>query len=255
MSVIVTREFGQIIDQIDWSKLPTPDKLRISSYRRSTKVNASGIKNCSRQWYYKLSDEYEPLKREVRKPEWDLAAAYGNAIHDMIQEALIDYDLIQQTETSIPDRGNFISGRKDGELVGRKGLLEIKTVSGAHWTKVPNSDKFLSWQDQIQVYLEELDLPEALLIVVRRDPIVDRKTETVRKSLCKEFIIKRDRSEGRRLIEKARLIRDAVELDIVPDAEPGDGCFFCSYKHLCQIQDVKESVGRNMLAERLSTLF
>jgi CRISPR/Cas system-associated exonuclease Cas4 (RecB family) len=253
--VELVREFGPIIDQIDWSLLPEPEKLRVSSYRPSTKVYASGIKDCSRQWYYKLSKETEPHYRMVTKPEWNLAAAYGNAIHDMIQQELENYDLIKNAELPLPDLDHYISARRDGELTTRKGLLEIKTVNAAAWTKVPHSDKFLGWQDQIQVYLQELDLPEALLIVVRRDPIVERKTATIRKSLCKEFIIKRDRVEGQRLINKALKIREAVEEQIVPDAEPGDGCFFCAYQHLCELQDVKDSLGKNNMSERAAFLF
>ncbi len=250
----LVREFGPIIDQLDWSKLPEADKLRVSAYRPSTKVYASGIKDCSRQWYFKLTRETEPYHRLVTKAEWSLAAAYGNAIHDMIQEELANYDLVKEAETNLPDRDHFISGRVDGKLTTRKCLLEIKTVSGAHWSKFPHGDKFAGYQDQIQVYLEELDLPEALLVVVRRDPIVARKTATVRKSLCKEYLIKRDRAEGQRLIKKALAIREAVEDQIVPQAEPSDSCYFCSYQHLCQLADIKDSLTRNVMLDRKEVL-
>jgi CRISPR/Cas system-associated exonuclease Cas4 (RecB family) len=250
----LTREFGHLIDQIEFD-IPA-DILKAHPPKSYTprKVSASGIKDCSRQWFYKLSKDTQRFAREKRQESWDRAAAEGTLIHDQIQRTLIDYGVVDSTEAYLPRNDHFTSGRIDGRLTGRKCLLEIKTVGARAWAEIPDHDKFAGYQDQIQLYLEELDLPQALLICVRREPIIakpkpeDRKR--LRQSLCKEFVIERDRERGRYLIAKAMGIREAIDRKVVPAAEPSDSCFFCAFQHLCRLQDLTDEIqGEETTAE------
>jgi CRISPR/Cas system-associated exonuclease Cas4 (RecB family) len=233
---MLTRNLGPLIDQIEFD-IPEKHKLAQRADRKPRYINASKIKDCSRQLFYSLTGWYEQ-SQDVSKPAWRDTAAMGTIIHDQIQKALIEYGVITATETYVP-RIEGISGRIDGILTATPCLLEIKTMGAPAWRTLPDNEKFDSYQDQIQIYLEMLDLPEALLVCVRREPIIEGKKFT--KSLCKEFVIKRDRQRGQELLAKARMINDAVTNNIVPKAEPGDSCMFCPFQVLCELHDIEES--------------
>lgn len=233
---ILTCKLGPLIDLIEFD-IPPLSGLSSGTSRPPKYISASRIKACSRQWFYALTQNNVAV--DVMKEEWKTTAAYGILIHDQIQRALLEYEVIENTETWIP-RVEGIAGRIDGRLKEGGALLEIKTMSANHWRTLPYNDKFDSYQDQIQTYLEILDLPEALLVCVRREPIIEGKK--ARKSLCKEYIIKRDRNHGQALIAKAILINEAIDRNIVPPAEPSDDCAFCPFQQLCQLHDIEQSI-------------
>lgn len=236
--MIITSKFGPIIDQIEFD-IPDNITIPIEEERRSKYISASKIRACNRQWYYMLSHWYEKKEAGTMKPEWRLTAIHGNLIHDQIQKTLVEYDLLDATETYIPKEDGIV-GRIDGRLTEQPMLLEIKTMSYAYWSNLPNNAKFESFQDQIQIYLERLNLPSALLVCVRRDPIIQKKK--FRTSLCKEFIIPRDRQRGQELLAKAKGIYDYIERDEIPIAEPGPDCRFCSFQSLCHYHDVMATI-------------
>jgi CRISPR/Cas system-associated exonuclease Cas4 (RecB family) len=227
------------IDQIEFA-IPPEDQLPPAKNYTPRRVSASGIARCSREWYYTLDAASHVLGEPVRKREWDIAAAHGTIIHDQIQRALIEYGLVKAPEAYLPNRGLFLGGRTDGELTAEPALLEIKSVNEKSWRQFPDSDKFRHYQDQIQIYLHVLDLPKALLVCVRREPILAGTAR--RKSLCKEFWIPRDRRRGEELAEKTRWIEKHLTNGVVPPAEPGDGCFFCAYQRICAAQDIEDSL-------------
>jgi hypothetical protein len=239
------RELGPIIDALEFDIPENILKTHAPKNYAPRRVSASKIKECGRQLYFSLNPETYPLAREETKEEWQVAAAQGTYLHDFLQRALMDYDLIKRPEAYLPKNDHFTSGRIDGELAARRALLEIKTVNDRAWSKMPDDPKFAGYIDQIQLYLEELDLPEALLICVRRDTIVEKPRpedrRKLRQSLCKEFRVLRDRDHGQALIDKALGIKEALDRRIIPAAEPGN-CRFCAWKHVCDLVDLDEAI-------------
>lgn len=232
----LTRVLGPLIDQIEFD-IPPEFSVQDGNDRKPKYISASRIKDCSRQLYLSLTQHETGIS--VMKPEWRIAAAQGTLIHDQIQAALLEYGVIHQPESYIP-RVAGIAGRIDGVLTDSPTLLEIKTMGSSHWTTLPNNDKFDSYQDQIQIYLEILNLPQALLVCVRREPIIN-KTK-IRKSLCKEYVIQRDYTRGRELLDKALRIHDNITNGIVPAAEPGEGCMFCPFQLQCELIDIEATM-------------
>jgi hypothetical protein len=171
------------------SKRGTPMKPR---------VQASKLKECGRQQWFKMSGF--PKTEQVGKdsPHWCISALVGEELHFMVETALKFLGLARRAEFRVYSADNTLGGIVDVELEGHPVILDIKSVGpddfkeGAWGSKVPG------YMAQISVYGRLTDNTRGIILLADRgsgkfldlefdidpgyaDELLGRATELVRK--------------------------------------------------------------------------
>ncbi len=235
-------------------------KLASTNQRQSRNFSASGYVDCARMQSYGLLGYAKTNEETV--PEYKRVAAYGDAIHGVLQDRLLaagmvvmmpNFDYAQESREKAREAGTLspalemplnewtlspakyeeirryrIGGRIDGLLVGKKGplLLEIKTIDGKYFE--PNYrqyylDKLYHFEAQAQMYLHFLELEQALILVTNRG-----------NAKLDEYLVTYNPLFLGPELERLEKAVWQVAMAQLPEPEPNRGpCRFCAWRDLC----------------------
>ena len=142
---------------IDALKLATK-RAKMDGQPRAMRVRASEAKNCARATAMDLMGfEKTPVGEE--SPWWNLAAVYGDAVHEEVEIALSFLGLVARSEFYLRSKGDEIGGMADIELNGEafgpgvpNAILDIKSVGTDEYKKSWHGDKVPGYIKQISAY-------------------------------------------------------------------------------------------------------
>ncbi len=251
------------------------DAFEIELEKRNTRVpktfHASSYVNCVRQQAYGLLG-YTPDEGKTVNPGWKRDAAFGESLHGVIQQRLIDSEMVIQlpnfdyeaatrflarlagklspavevplnewvlTPERLEELKRYrLGGRVDGILKGtdKPLVLEIKTVAGKYFS--PNYhkyylDKLYHFESQCQIYLHFLELERAVILVINRD-----------NSSFDEYMVTYDSLFVSRELERLEGSAGQVMRMQLPEPEPSRGpCNFCDWRKQCPASETEKNNG------------
>lgn len=188
--------------------------------------HASSILACGRQQVYGLLGYAPDTSR--RRAEWIRDAWVGNYLHDLTLDALRAQGVLLEREFNLPENPYRIGGRVDGvvDLGWGPAVLEIKSLAEKYFRALPSHEKALNFRAQVQLYMHFLRLPTALVLAISRDS-----------QKHAEWRVKYDADYACDLLLRTGQLKRCLDENIIPAAEPGDGCFFCGYRETCELEE------------------
>ncbi len=133
-------------------------RAKMDGQPRAMRVRASELKNCARATAMDLMG-FERNDIGTDSPHWNLAAVYGETVHEEVEVALSFLGLVKKSEFYLRSAGDEIGGMADILLNGTAfgeglpdAILDIKSVGTDEYKKSWHGDKVPGYMKQIAAY-------------------------------------------------------------------------------------------------------
>lgn len=235
--------------KIEQKRLRLGDALKLARKRaamdgkaRTARVRASELKNCARATVMDIIG-FEKQQVGEESPWWNLAAVYGDSIHEEIELALTFLGLVKRSEFYLRSEGDALGGMADIELNGEAfgglpdAILDIKSIGTDEFKKSWYGDKVDGYIKQISAYARIAGRTMGVIL------LADRGTGRFEDA---EFEV--DPAYGDKMIKRAAIMVSKAEAKLLPKPEAWDRghkleCLkFCPFAALCARQREDSSV-------------
>lgn len=210
---------------------------------RTARVRASELKNCARATAMDIMG-FQRADVGSDSPHWNLAAVYGETVHEEVEVALLFLGLVKRSEFYLRSAGDEIGGMADILLDGSAfgeglpdAILDIKSVGTDEFKKSWHGDKVRGYMQQISAYARINGNSVGVILLADRG---SGKFED-----C-EFVV--EPAHGDAMIKRAAIIIRFAEAKRLPKPEALDRghkleCFmFCPFADICRRQQEDGSV-------------
>jgi len=222
-------------------------RAKMNGTPRALRVRASELKNCARATAMDLMG-FERQDIGVDSPHWNLAAVYGETVHEEVELALSFLGLVKKSEFYLRSAGDEIGGMADillngaafvvaGEEPLPDAILDIKSVGTDEFKKSWHGDKVRGYMQQISAYARINGNSVGVILLADRG---SGKFED-----C-EFVV--EPAHGDAMIKRAAIIIRKAQAKQLPKPEALDRghkleCLkFCPFANICRRQQEDGSV-------------
>ena len=178
-------------------------------------VHVGEASGCVRKaWYNRMMGD-----RELRHlaPSKRVILGLGLSTHLVVEEILRELGYATEKQIIVETSGVKIAGTPDA--VNGEHVIEIKTVS-----RTPDQP-YPQHLMQLNAYLAMTGLPTGYLVYInKRDGAIRVFQHTFSEKLW------------RRLVDRAKTLRNAIASKIMPPAERGPWCGFCEWQLQCSLE-------------------
>jgi CRISPR/Cas system-associated exonuclease Cas4 (RecB family) len=179
----------------------------------------SSMSRCCRYLVYDMLGYKKPLK----EPKLLRIMENGNSMHDRYQNWFKEIGVLVENESEIKVPELHVSGRIDSIIklpdIDDYIIVELKSANDGKFNKmVKNNAPHKDYSDQIQLYMELLEMPYGIILVENKN---DQEVL--------EFWIERDIEYGKELIKKIETVNEHVAQKKLPRREHPKYSYECKY--------------------------